>query len=92
MQQYELTLVFTPELSEEQVDTIIKELGLKVAHKASWGKRLLSYEIKGYKEGLFVYTEIEADSQAHKKLVSALNVHDDILRYLLIKPDDTKSN
>lgn len=92
MQTYELTLIFKPELTEEQSDAIIDKLGVRIKTREKWGKRLLTYPIKKHKEGMYYLCEIEGEATALKELEKTVNVDESVLRYLLIRKHNKKSD
>lgn len=85
MVEYELTLVLKPDVEEKQSEELIKSLGGKVTNTNQWGKRMLAYPIKKYKEGLYIHVNIELKQEEVKNIEQALNIHEDVIRYLLIK-------
>lgn len=87
MGKYELTFIFKPELTEKQTDAIIDKLDVEVTGRQQWGKRLLAYAINKLKEGLYVHATISVDPKSLKKLEQTLNLHEDIIRYLLVRAE-----
>lgn len=95
MQKYELMVVLKPLLVEDIKEKVMKKLE-KVAkdHKANlevkelMGKRLLAYPIKKYKEGYYVLFTLEANPAETKDIEKALNLTDEVLRFLLVKEEE----
>ena len=87
MATYELTLIFKPELTGEQVDAIIEKLDISVMNKSNWGKRLLAYPIKNLKEGTYIHAKVELKNGEGRKLDQALRLNENIIRSLVVKPD-----
>lgn len=92
MQEYELTLIFSPDLTESKIDAIIKKLELKVKSQDFWGKRILAYPIlpagkagKKHKEGIYVMMKVELKPEEVNELESKLKLEEKVLRYLIIK-------
>lgn len=90
MKNYELVVIYRPEL-ESKKDDLQKELeqlivkeGMKVASVAWWGKKLLSYPIKKYNEGLYLFIECVGSGSGNKAIVSSLRANDNIIRNLLV--------
>ena len=84
MQNYELTIIFTPDLTEKEIDAIIKKLGVEVISTQQWGKRLLAYPINKHKEGTYIHYIISAKTDSIKGIEQTLNHHEHVIRYLLI--------
>ncbi len=96
MKQYELTFLIHPDL-EMNTDAVVgkvKELidanGGKVVKEANEGKKRLAYTIKGQEFAIYYYLEVELPAEAPAKISSALNIVDEVLRYLLVAVDERK--
>lgn len=93
MSQYELAVLYHPDLevdltkAEEKVTKIITDNGGKVTATDNWGKRKLLYAIKGQEYALYVFYTAEIPGENLKKIESTLNITDEVIRYLLTKPD-----
>lgn len=93
MPQYELTLVTDARLDQPQTDQIIKNVEAlvkkaqgQIIKTQNWGKKLLSYPIKKSYEGVFTHQVLEfVQNEAVKSFENQIRVHEEILRYLLIK-------
>ena len=84
MQDYELTIIFTTDLTEDMADVIIKTLGIEVTGKQDLGKRLLAYPIKKHKEGYYLLCDVKAEKKQMDSVMKLLNIHDNVLRYLAV--------
>ena len=87
MQIYELTIIIdgkaTPAKQKSIVETIeklVKTNKGNVLKKDNWGKKELKYEIKKSESGVYLYFELELDSQGAKIISSNLNKDEDIFR------------
>lgn len=94
MRQYELVLIFSPELSSEkqkklltQVKKIIADARGKVAKVDEWGKRDLAYPIKKLSQGVYFLLEVEMEPAGGGELEKKMKLEDDIIRYLLVRKD-----
>lgn len=91
MRDYELVVILTSSLSEEQKKSQIKKiedlLGKKGKVKKAdvWGKKALAYPIKKQQEGIYVLFEISLDDKFVSELDKKLKLEEKVLRYLLIK-------
>jgi len=84
MQQYELTLILKPTLTEEQADAIIEKFKLSIVHRQVWGKRMLAYPIRKEKEGLYIYLVIELPESNVSSLEEKIRLNEQIIRHLLV--------
>ena len=96
MKQYELTFLVHPDL-EMNLDAVVskvKELisanGGKVTKETNEGKKRLAYAIKGQEYAVYYYLELDLPAEAPAKISGALNIVDEVLRYLLVAVDERK--
>ena len=92
MRDYELTVVFSPEIAEEDLPAEIERVNDLVAQKGGivgeanrWGRRRLAYPIKRHREGNYVLTPLKLQADVAAELERNLRGFDQILRYLLVK-------
>ena len=92
---YELVIIFRPELTKEKIDggvehvtKMVTERGGAIASVESWGKRKLAYPIKHQAEGVYILIKFSAGSQVTKKINADLRISEDVLRHLVINPED----
>ena len=91
LNQYELLLIISPELSDEdleanltKVGNLISGQGGEISATDQWGKRKLAYPIKNFTEGVYVLLTVGMEPTACKQLEASLRISEDILRYMLI--------
>ena len=94
MQKYEMTVVFKPTLEEDalvaehnQVITLIERFEGKVEKVDDWGKRRLAYEIEKTNEGIYRFITFVAPAAAPAEIESRMRIRENLLRYLIIKPE-----
>ena len=94
MNKYELVLIFKPELSEEDRNTVfsriqqvIDENG-KLEEVHDWGKRKLAYEINYIKEGYYYIVNFDLDPQFVKEIERRCRLFDQIIRYMGVRVDE----
>lgn len=93
MAQYEIAVLYHPDLevdltkAEERVTRIIADNGGKVTGTDNWGKRKLAYGIKGQEHAVYVFYTVEMPEEGIRKLEATLNITDEVIRYLITKPD-----
>ncbi|MFT5142112.1 MAG: small subunit ribosomal protein S6 [Rhodothermales bacterium] len=91
---YELTYIVNSVLAEEQIKDLvervtayIKEGGSDVTDVDVWGSRRLSYPIQKKRNGFYVNMYFNAPGSFIGRLERALEIDDNILRYLTLKMD-----
>lgn len=96
MKNYELTIVFHPDLEMnidpalDKVKKILEANQAKIINEEADGKKRLSYEINKQQFGIYHYFDLELPSEAPAKISNAFNIADEILRYLLCSADERK--
>ena len=92
-QQYEIAVLYHPDLevdltkAEERVNKIIKDNGGTVTATDNWGKRKLAYPIAKNEHAIYVFYTVEMPGESVKKVEYTLNITDEVIRYLISKPD-----
>jgi small subunit ribosomal protein S6 len=93
MSQYEIAVLYHPDLevdltkAEEKVAKLFTSNGGKVVATDNWGKRKLAYVIKKQEHAVYVLYTVELPGEALQKIESTLNITDEVIRYLITKPD-----
>ncbi len=90
IQNYEMMLVFTPVLAEEdfksaqkKFTTFIQENGGTIVHENAWGLRSLAYPIQKKTTGLYFVLEYTAPTDLNAKLEIQLNRDETIMRHMI---------
>ena len=97
MKDYELTVVFHPDLEmniDPALDKVKKTLEANhaiIKAEEIDGKKRLAYGIGKQEFGIFYYFELQLPAEAPAKISSVFNISDEILRYLLVKADPRKA-
>jgi small subunit ribosomal protein S6 len=94
MNNYELMVIFTPVLSEEEFKaaqikftTFVKDNGGKVVHDNPWGLKSLAYPIQKKTTGLYWVMEYDAPSDFNEKLKIQILRDETVLRFMATKLD-----
>lgn len=93
MDQYELAVLYHPDLEIDlekasgRVEKLIADAGGKIVETDSWGKRKLAYTIAGHEHAVYVFYTLEVPGQGVRKINDGLNIMDEVIRFLLTKPD-----
>lgn len=91
--QYELAVLYHPDLeidlekAEKQVTKLVSDAGGTITATDNWGKRKLAYKIAGHEHAVYVFYTLEMDGAGVAKLNNALNITDEVIRFLISKPD-----
>ena len=91
---YELTYIVNAVLSDKhirdiigRVDKFINEHGGEVLETDEWGTRRLAYPINKKRNGYYVNVYFRAGGEMIPRLERALEIEDDIMRYLTLRFD-----
>ena len=93
MDKYELAVLFHPDLeidlekAEAQVTKLVTAAGGSITETDNWGKRKLNYKIAGHEHAVYVFYTLEMPGAGIKELNNALNITDEVIRFLISKPD-----
>lgn len=95
MRKYELTYIAKPDLDAsalaaliERVNGFVTSEGGTVVETSQWGLRPLSYPIRKYREGYYVFSVIELAAPSLARIEQRLRLTEDIIRYLLVRADE----
>jgi small subunit ribosomal protein S6 len=93
MNQYEIAVLYHPDLEIDldkaatRITKIFTDNGGKVVSEDNWGKRKLAYDIKGSEHAVYVFYTVELPSEGVRKVEATLNITDEVIRFLITKPD-----
>ncbi len=94
LQNYELMVIFTPVLAEDDFKTAQKKYtdfisanGGKIVHEDAWGLRGLAYPIAKKTTGIYLVVEYQAPSNVNAKLEVQMNRDENILRHMITRLD-----
>ena len=89
MSNYELMVVFTPVLSEEEYknaqkkfEALVKDNGGEVTHSNPWGLKSLAYPIAKKTTGLYWVMEYSAPTSFNEKLKIQLLRDESVMRHM----------
>jgi small subunit ribosomal protein S6 len=92
MRKYELMYIIRTDLEQDVVDAtmakvqgIITNGGGEITHHEVWGKRRLAYEIKKYRDGIYVLVKFNATPEVVAELDRVIRITDEVLRHLITK-------
>jgi small subunit ribosomal protein S6 len=94
MQNYELMVIFTPVLSDDdykgaqkKYNSLVTEAGGKVLNEKPWGLKSLAYPINKKTTGLYWVMEFIAPSDFNEKLKIQLLRDDNVMRHMFTALD-----
>ena len=94
MNNYELMVIFTPVLSDDEFKgaqkkftAMITDNGGKIVSENAWGLKSLAYSIQKKTTGLYWVMEFTAPSDFNEKLKVQLLRDESVLRHLLTRLD-----
>lgn len=93
MNQYEIAVLYDPDLeidlekAETKVKKILTDGGGEVVGVDNWGKRKLAYPIKKSEHAVYVFYTVKLPSEAIQKIEGILNITDEVIRFLITRPD-----
>lgn len=93
MNQYEVAVLYHPDLEVDlekatsRVEKIFTDNGGNVVNTDNWGKRKLAYNIKKNESAIYVIYTVEFPPESVKRVESTLNITDEVIRFLITKPD-----
>lgn len=94
LQDYELMVIFTPVLAEDDYKTAQKKFtdfildnGGQTVHTHAWGLRSLAYPIDKKTTGLYWVFEYKAPSETNAKLEIQMNRDENIMRHMITRLD-----
>ncbi|MEZ5045398.1 MAG: 30S ribosomal protein S6 [Chitinophagaceae bacterium] len=90
MNHYELMVIFTPVLSEEeykasakQLKKIITDAEGEIVGEDFWGLRSFAYPIQKKTTGLYYVLEYKANTDLNSKLIIQMNRNESIMRQMI---------
>lgn len=93
MVQYEVAVLYDPDLeidlekTSAKVEKIFTASGGKIVNVDNWGKRKLAYPIKNHEHAVYVFYTLELPSENVRKVENTLNITDEVIRFLITRPD-----
>jgi small subunit ribosomal protein S6 len=93
MNQYEVAVLYDQgleidlEKATSRVEKIFTTNGGKVTNVDNWGKRKLAYPIKKNEHAIYVFYTVDFPPEAVRKVETTLNITDEVVRFLITRPD-----
>ncbi len=97
MRDYEMMVILSPTIEEEAVPAALERISQAIAShdgevgevstEPPWGRRRLSYPIDDHKDGFYAVYRFRLDPEHTKELDRDLKLNDQVLRFLVTRPD-----
>lgn len=94
LQDYEMMVIFTPVLSEEDYKNAQKKFsdlvtnnGGQIVNQDAWGLRSLAYPINKKTTGLYYVLEFRASTDLNAKIEIQLNRDENVIRHMITRLD-----
>lgn len=91
LRDYELVYIIKPDIAEENLDPVIEKINQLVASKGGsisgtekWGKRKMSYPIKHYSEGNYIFNKMQLAPNMTREIENNLQISDEVLRFMIV--------
>ena len=97
MRDYELTVVFHPDLEMnidpalDKVKKLIATYQGEITKEETEGKKRLGYRIKGQDFGIYYFFDVKFPADMPGKLDTVLNITDEVVRHMLVKSDPRRA-
>jgi small subunit ribosomal protein S6 len=97
MALYELAVLYHPDLEidlDKATAKVEKQIAAsegKVVKTDNWGKRKMAYKIAKQEHAVYVFYSVDMPEAGVKKLNDSLNITDEVIRFLITKPDVAKA-
>ena len=94
MNKYELALVVTAKLEDEERAAVVEKAkgyitryNGTIGEVEEWGKKRLAYEIQNQRKAFYYFIQFEADSACPAEVERHMRIMDNVLRYLVVRKD-----
>ncbi len=95
MRDYEMVMIISPEVPEEDVVAVIDKASAFIASRGGeimqvdrWGKRKLAYPIDRFREGYYVVSRFKFEPGMTAELEADLKITENILRHMVVRLGD----
>jgi small subunit ribosomal protein S6 len=90
-----MMFILSPELPSEGVEAaksrvadIIAQTKGELEDFEVWGRRRLAYEIKDFREGLYMLAHFKGTTETINELDRVLKITDDFLRHMIVRKEE----
>lgn len=89
MRKYEVMYIIRPDIEQEAVQAAVDKFqgiisnGGEITKHEVQGKRRLAYEIKKFRDGVYVLVNFNAEPAVVTELERIMKISDEVIRYLI---------
>lgn len=89
MRKYEVMYIIRPDIEQEAVQAAVEKFqgiisnGGEITKHDVQGKRRLAYEIKKFRDGVYVLVNFNAEPAVVAELERLMKISDEVIRYLI---------
>ncbi|MBO2944490.1 30S ribosomal protein S6 [Paenibacillus sp. F411] len=89
MRKYEVMYIIRPDIEQEAVQAAVEKFqgiisnGGEITKHDVMGKRRLAYEIKKFRDGVYVLVNFTAEPAVVTELERIMKISDEVIRYLI---------
>ncbi|CAM3757824.1 MULTISPECIES: 30S ribosomal protein S6 [Paenibacillus] len=89
MRKYEVMYIIRPDIEQEAVQAAVEKFqgvisnGGEITKHEVMGKRRLAYEIKKFRDGIYVLVNFNATPEVVSELERLMKISDEVIRYLI---------
>ncbi|AIQ50073.1 MULTISPECIES: 30S ribosomal protein S6 [Bacillales] len=89
MRKYEVMYIIRPDIEQEAVQAAVEKFqgiisnGGEITKHDVQGKRRLAYEIKKFRDGVYVLVNFTAEPAVVTELERIMKISDEVIRYLI---------
>lgn len=95
MRRYEFVYIISPEVEQENLESVTDRVGQLIANSGgqilrldSWGRRRLAYPIRKFHDGHYMVAQIQLEPGAIIELRRSLALTEEVIRYLLVRTEE----
>lgn len=95
MRDYEMVVVISPGVADENIPTFVERWGQFISGKGGevtnvdhWGRRRLAYPINRFSEGNYVLARFKAEPPVVEELEANLRLNEEVIRHLVVRLDE----
>lgn len=98
MREYELTYIVKPDIDAAALAAVVEKVngfvaadGGSIVRTDQWGMRKLTYPIRRYREGHYVFNVIKLPEEAPAHLENRIKLTEDVIRHMLVIAEPLKT-
>lgn len=92
---YELMFIVRPDMADEDLDRLISTLETQVTNAGGalktverWGKRRLAYDVRGFRDGMYVLFVLEGSGPSVHEVERRLRVTEPVIKFITVRVDE----